>query len=325
MKYAATLLLWCMLTASLAGLYRLDESTPPEEPSADSRTPLVLLTDDGPRAMTMADYLPFALAAEMPVSFGAEALKAQAVALRTLALAGGKHPDGDLCADSGCCAAWLDEPELRARWGEDYEANMAALRAAVASTDGQYLVYGGEPIQAAFHASSRGYTEDSGAVWSPLPYLVSVSSPETEQDAPGLVSTVTVTAEDLSRTLGLETADPPEEWVRQLVPDAAGRVDRAVIAGSEFTGSQLRGLFHLRSTAFTLAWDGEAFLFTVSGYGHGVGMSQYGARAFAAMGMDHRQILAHYYPGTELALYSPQTSASPTKNISTQAVTASLP
>ena len=311
MKHAAALLLWCMLTASMAGLYKLEQAPPP---SADSLTPLVLLTPDGLQTMTMAEYLPFALAAEMPASFGAEALKAQAVALRTLALGGRKHADADVCTDSGCCAAWLDEPALRERWGGSYDAYMAALTGAVSATDGQYLIYGGEPIQAAFHASSYRYTEDSGALWSPLPYLISVSSPETEQDAPGLISTVSVTAEAFSRALDLAPDGPPETWVQALEPDGAGRVAQAVIAGRTFSGATLRSLFGLRSTAFTLAWDGAAFTFTVSGYGHGVGMSQYGARALAAQGMDYRQILAHYYPGTDLAAWTGQTFSSPSRN-----------
>ncbi len=324
MKHAYSLALWCMLTAALAGLYRLADHAP--SASADGDRPLVLLTEDGPRTMTMAEYLPFALAAEMPVSFGDEALKAQAVAIRTLALAGPRHPDADLCADAGCCVAWLDEPALRRRWGADYEANIAVLRRAVATTDGEYLAYAGEPIQAAFHAASLGRTEDSGALWASLPYLVSVSSPETARDAPELVSSVTVAADELALALDLDTDAPPEMWVEQLVPDGAGRVDRAVIAGKEYAGRDLRGLFGLRSTAFDLAWDGEAFVFTVSGYGHGVGMSQYGARAFAAQGMDYEQILAHYYPGTELVSPAGQSASGwPTKNISTPAVAASRP
>ena len=304
MRYAVSLLLWCALTAGLAGLYQLEETAPPEDAFADGQTPLVLLTEDGPRQTTMADWLPFALAAEMPASFGGEALKAQAVALRTLALAGGRHADANVCTSAGCCAAWLDEPALRARWQDGYEENMAALRDAAAATDGEYLTYGGQPIQAAFHSSSAGCTEDSGAIWSPLPYLVSVFSPETEQDVPDLVSTVTVPAEEFARTLDLDTALPPERWLGPLAQDAAGRTETLLIAGTAYTGSQIRSLFSLRSTAFTVEWDGQAFVFTVSGYGHGVGMSQYGARAFAAMGIDYRHILAHYYPGTAIAVWS---------------------
>ena len=102
----------------------------------------------------------------------------------------GKHPEADLCTDPGCCQAWRSEDRLRESWGEDYEQNLARIRAAVEATAGETLSYEGEPVFAAFHSSSAGATEDCGAVWSPLPYLVSVSSPETARDVPGYVSTL---------------------------------------------------------------------------------------------------------------------------------------
>ena len=295
---------WAVLFLALAGLFYL-RGGGPAAGGADSRTVLTLYAPDGPRTVTMAEYLPLAVAAEMPVSFGAEALKAQAVAARTYALSCRRHGDAAVCTDSGCCLAYLDEQALRDRWGADFGKDLRAVRAAVSGTDGEYLAYGGEPIQAAFHASSLGCTEDSGAIWSPLPYLISVESPERPEDTPGLVTDAVFSAAQLAKALGLTPLRDPSAWAEGLETDGAGRVSRAVFCGRTFTGAEVRAALGLRSTAFSVAWDGDVFTFTVSGYGHGVGMSQYGARTYAAQGLGYRDILAHYYPGTELVRLVP--------------------
>lgn len=304
MKMAQKLYLWCALLAALTGLFYLRRTQPDRSDTIDARTPVTLLTQDGPVQTTMAEYLPFVVAAEMPASFGDEALKAQAVAARTFTLACRRHENADVCTESGCCMAWLDEQALRERWGGDFAENMRTVRQAVAATDGEYLVYEGQAIQAAFHAGSIGATEDSAAIWSPLPYLVSVPSPETAENAPELVVTSAVSPSRLAAALGLSPSGDPAGWLGQPVPDSAGRVRTMTVLGKSFTGSTLRSLLGLRSTAFTVAWDGTNFLFTVSGYGHGVGMSQTGAMLYAAQGMSYRDILAHYYPGTELVGYA---------------------
>ncbi len=258
--------------------------------------------------LPLDDYLCGVVAAEMPASFPEEALKAQAVAARTYALGGlvgGKHGEAAVCSDPGCCQAWLSDEALQARWGEDYEARAAGIRAAVEATAGQVLRYGEEPVFAAFHSSSAGATEDCGAVWNPRPYLVSVSSPETAEDVPNYVSTVSCRAIDLRDTLlsahpEADFSGPPEAWLEELRRDGSGRVSEAVLGGVSFAGTALRQLFALRSTAFALDYEDGVFTFTVTGYGHGVGMSQYGAKVMAEQGADYMEILAHYYPGTEL-------------------------
>ena len=258
--------------------------------------------------MDTADYLTGVVAAEMPACFAPEALKAQAVAARTYVMycaQAGKHDTAQVCTDSGCCQAWLSTDELRERWGKDYGTYYDKVRAAVSATAGEYLAYGGAPVFAAFHSSSAGATEDSGAVWNALPYLISVSSPENAESVPGYVSTLELSRLDFRDSLlsvrpDADLSTEPEKWLGELRRDASGRVETAVIGGKEFAGTELRSLFGLRSTAFTLEYDGELFRFTVTGYGHGVGMSQYGANVMAAGGADYAQILAHYYPGTEL-------------------------
>ncbi len=303
-KRAAWFLVWCALVAGLAHLYLLPA---PESAASrlDGAVALTVLTRAGPVSMTAAQWLPGALAAEMPASFESEALKAQAVAARTYAMSAHRHTEADLCIlNGGCCVAYKDEAALRALWDTDYEKNMAAIEAAILATDGQYLIYEGEAIQAVFHASSAGSTEESAAIWSPAPYLVSVPTPETPENTPGLVTTVRFTPGELAEALGISPEGDPAAWLGEAVLDGAGRVAYISIGGQRFTGGEIRGALGLRSTAFTATWDGDRFVFTVSGHGHGVGMSQYGAQAYAAMGWGYEAILAHYYPGTTLTSLS---------------------
>ena len=259
---------------------------------------------------TMAEWLPGVVAAEMPASFEDEALRAQAVAARTYILrlmGSGKvaHPEAAVCDDPACCKAHLDRESLRGSWGESFDSNYEKVFEAASSTDGQYLAWEGEAIEAVFHSSSAGMTEDAAEVWSARPYLVSVSSPETAGDVPDYVTSVEVSPEDFAAKLTAlrpeaDLSGRPAGWLGPLERDGSGRVESVEIGGESFTGQELREAFSLRSTAFTLDCTGEAFLFTVTGYGHGVGMSQYGANVMAEGGADYREILAHYYPGTEL-------------------------
>lgn len=280
----------------------------PAEETPPPRT-IRLKRADGVLELPLEDYLLGVLAAEMPASYPPEALKAQAVAARTYALycaAGGKHGGADVCDDPGCCQAWQDDPALREKWGERYGENRDRLLRALAETRGQVLRYGGEPILAAFHASSPGATEDCGLVWSQsLPYLVSVSSPETAETVPGLASSLSCEVLDfrdavLSAHPEADFSSPPEDWLGEAVTDGSGRVQRMTVGGAELRGTELRALFSLRSAAFRLEYREGRFQFSVLGSGHGVGMSQTGARLMAESGADYREILAHYYTGTEL-------------------------
>ena len=273
---------------------------------------LSVQTADGAVEMTMADYLPAALAGEMPAAFHPEALKAQAVALRSYALyyrdaRKAQHPDADICTGAGCCAAFASEEELHLRWGSSYALYAAKLRDAVCATDGQYLVYDEAPILAVFHASSGGQTESGANLGIPQPYLQSVFSPETPETVAQLESSVEVTAQEFKAAiLGIapEAAlgEDPAAWLGEVIHNDAGRVERVSIGGAAVSGLALRQLFSLRSTDFTLRWDGDCFRFSVSGYGHGAGMSQYGADVMAEGGADYTEILAHYYPGASLVI-----------------------
>ena len=291
------------------------EPAPSAEPESaagglDSELSFTVLTADGVETVTMSDWLPGVVAGEMPALFEEEALKAQAVAARTYIMYSmGRekpaHPEADVCDDPACCKAHSTDETLREKWGESYEENMARVLEAVRSTDGEYMSYGGEVIQAVFHSSSSGRTEDSAAIWQAEPYLVSVESPETAEDVPNYVTSVTVSPEDFREAVltvhpEAEFGENPAFWLGAAVLDASGRVESVDIGGTQVPGTELRTIFKLRSTAFTLDYTAEGFLFTVTGYGHGVGMSQYGANVMAEDGADYEEILTHYYPGAEL-------------------------
>ena len=256
----------------------------------------------------LEDYLVGVVASEMPADFEIEALRAQAVAARTYTLycaLTGKHADADVCTDYRCCQAWKSDDAMRESWGDACPEKLSRIRDAVESTAGEYLQFAGQAAFTAFHSSSAGFTEDCGAIWSELPYLVSVSSPESADSVPGFMTQVQVGVFDLRDTLlaarpNTNFTAPPEEWLGEITRDESGRVSKAVIGGETFTGVKLRELFKLRSTAFTVDYADGIFTFTVTGFGHGVGMSQYGANVMAMDGAEYRKILAHYYPGTEL-------------------------
>ena len=283
-------------------------SAAPSDPGWDESESLRVMQEDGTvEELTFADYLWRVVAAEMPASFEEEALRAQAVCARTYSLwkiAAGSHREegADLCTDSGCCQAYLEPEEAAENWGESARNYTEKIARAVADTDGQVLTYGGEPIQAVFFSSSTDVTEDAAQVWGgSLPYLVSVASPEGEE-VPNYHSTVTMTGDEL-RDLVLEQypqaelSGDPGGWISEVSYNASGRVSSLKVGGITLSGGAARALFGLRSACFQVEESGGEFTFSVTGYGHGVGMSQYGANAMAKQGDGWREIVSHYYTG----------------------------
>lgn len=282
--------------------------TPPPKKHPDIPEKLSVLVGGEAVEMDMEEYLRGVVSAEMPASFPENALRAQAVAARSYAIYcmnTGKHENGKVCTDSACCQAWQSNQDQEKNWGENYEKYAEKIASAVEATKGEYLAYEGEAIFAAFHSSSAGATEDSGQVWSSLPYLVSVESPENPENVPSLVSELQCAPIDFRDTIlyARPEADftaEPENWIGETTRDRSGRVEKIVLGGVELEGTQIRQLFSLRSTNFELSYKDGLFRFVVSGFGHGVGMSQYGAKLMAEEGSDYCSILAHYYPGTTL-------------------------
>ena len=257
-------------------------------------------------------YLIGAVSAEMPASFELEALKAQAVAARTNVLykmhvmPNLRHPNAQACTDYTCCMAYSDDESLRERWGDDYIRYITRVIGTVLDTDGVYISYNGNPIFAAFHSSSAGKTEASENVWiTDLPYLTSVDSPETPELVPGFITTVSVPKQDFKDKIANVRPDAvfgasEGSWITEIMHTESGRILELTIGGAVFKGTELRSMFSLRSTAVSYEWIDGDIVFTVTGNGHGVGMSQYGANAMAIDRNNFKSILNHYYTGTEL-------------------------
>lgn len=294
----------------------LNEMIPPGE-RADALMSVSVLLDGDVVEMPMERYLMGVVAAEMPVSFPLEALKAQAVAARTIILyymrvePGTRHPDHPdaiACADNTCCMAYSRDEQLRELWGDDYPGNINRVISAVLGTDGVYITYDGDPILAVFHSSSAGKTEASGNIWAvDLPYLQSVDSPESAAQIPDFISTEKFSYSEFTGIItgaypdAVFKKDDVESWITDLIYTENGRLSELTAGGVTITSTELRTLFNLRSTTVTVEWLEGEVVFTVCGFGHGVGMSQYGAASMAMDGMTYREILSAYYTGVEFA------------------------
>lgn len=255
--------------------------------------------------LPLEEYLAGVLLSEMPISFETEALKAQAVASRTFALrqmVGGKHEGYDICSQSSCCQAWTSCRALQEKLGSQWQSCWERAEEAAAATAGQVLTYEGGLIDAVYFSCSGGRTEEAVAVWGgDVPYLQSVDSPGEEQAA-RFSSEVTVNLEEFRQTLPEASLDGnPSSWFGSCSRTKGGGVDELVIGGQIYSGTELRKRFRLNSTMFEISVTDHQIIFEVQGFGHRVGMSQYGANAMALAGSDYREILLHYYPDTELA------------------------
>lgn len=284
---------------------------PDPEPEAtqveEAQLFIPILTGDGTVTdMELEEYLSGVVLAEMPASFEMEALKAQAVVARTYTLRayGGKskHDSAAVCTDSNCCQAYR-KPEDYVNAGGSSD-NVDRVRSAVLETSGLVLTYEGELIEATYFSCSGGSTEDAVAVWgTEVPYLQSVASPG-EEDADYYTDSVSFSAEEVSQALGVELPEELSDWFGDVTYTAGGGVEEMSVGGIVFEGTELRKLLGLRSTAFTVTTGDGVVTFHTRGFGHRVGMSQYGADAMAASGSSFEDILKHYYQGTVLQRHS---------------------
>jgi len=297
----------------------VDETEPePPPPFAsgklDAARPLRVLDRGEILEMDLGTYLVGVVRAEMPASFELEALKAQAAAARTYTLyklqSGGNHgEDADICTDHTCCQAYISEERARANWGEMADAYEDKVEAAVKETDGETVLYGGAPILAVFHSSSAGLTRAAGEVWlNDLPYLQAVSSPEAGDRIPNYYSRMEFTEAELKEKLlaafpAADLSGGMAGWLSAAVTDGAGSVATVCVGGVTVKGVQVRSALGLRSACFTWEAQEGKMAFFVTGYGHGVGLSQYGANQMALEGADWREILTHYYTGVTVEPY----------------------
>ena len=281
-----------------------DETLPTVQTSQEAEIAMTvpLLTADGVRQIPLEEYVLGVVLAEMPASFETEALKAQAVAARTVAMRSTwiapRHTGGALCTDPDCCQAYMAEADYLAQGGG--KANLEKARGAVTATAEQVLTYKGELIEAVYFSCSGGLTEDASVVWgNDLPYLQSVESAG-EEGAEHYWASKTFTAAQFAALLGRSLPGSPNGWFGTVTYTPGGGVHTMTVAGQRYSGVQLRQLLDLNSTIFSMEVSGNTITVFTRGKGHRVGMSQYGADAMAVQGSGYAAILAHYYRGTRI-------------------------
>lgn len=265
--------------------------------------------DNTTKKINMEEYLVGVVCAEMNAVFNDEALKAQAVAARTYTQyklshksSDNPHKDAMICTDSTHCQAWTDINKKIDEWGPNASQNYEKIKKAVSSTANEIMMYNGEIVNALFHSTSSGNTENAADVWGKdIPYLVSVKS-DGEEASPRFTSTETISKAEFCQKAeeNIENTDFSKDLFSDIVRSDAGGIKTLRIGGVEIAGTLLRSIYELRSTNVDIIIDGENIVFNVKGNGHGVGMSQYGANHLAATGYNYKDILTHYYTGVEI-------------------------
>lgn len=272
--------------------------------------------------LSLEEYTKGVVAAEMPVTFELEALKAQAVAARTYtirrlqqfgAAPSEKHPQYDLCTDHTHCQAWISKDERVEAWKKDkklglldYLSLWKKIEQAIDSTRGEIVTYNGEPIDPLFHSTSGGKTENSEDYFNAkVPYLRSVIS-QYEEKSPHMVTKVEMTKEEFENKLKNKLPDIKinskklEKEIKILKKTEGGQIEEIKIGNKTLSGREAREALGLKSSNFFIDIKGKEVIITTTGYGHGVGMSQYGADGMAREGMDYKEIIKHYYQGVEV-------------------------
>ena len=262
--------------------------------------------------LNIDEYLYGVVSSEMPASYELEALKAQAIVARTYTIYQtshneGKHENADMCDDFNCCQAWISKDERIAKWEpENAENNWNKIVQAVDSTKGKVVTYDGQAINAFFHANSGGVTESSLNIWGGIdyPYLKSVETVG-EDGYTQYASQVVINHQDLLNKIQAVHQDctidfSQQDCIKILDYTTSGRVKTIKFGNKEIAGTEARSLLGLKSTNFTVLIDGQNVTFTVTGYGHGVGMSQTGADSLAKSGSNYEAIVKHFYTNVEI-------------------------
>lgn len=301
----ATLFIPLIIVSLLSGT----NDVPPETVS------VYIKSEDRVEDMDISEYLKRVVSAEMPADFEPEALKAQAVAARTYlisrmnAAADGnsaeEHKGADVCTDSAHCQAYITEEARRETWTEkgiDADEAWEKISDAVTDTDNLIMTYGGEPVSAVFHSASSGKTERAADVWGEdIPYLQSVES-EGDLYSPKYASEVRMSAEDFKKIAesNIEGVSWENGFFGNIVRSGAGGIVTLDVGGVNIKGTELRRIYDLNSTNVELTETDGNIKMNVKGFGHGVGMSQYGADYMAKQGKKFDEILKSYYTGVKL-------------------------
>ncbi len=262
--------------------------------------------------LPLETYIEGVVSAEMPAEFELEALKAQALAARTYIirrLKEGKFddvPQGAQVLDTVQHQAYLDDQERKARWGDLYEWKRKRIAQAVKETAGIVLTYQGQPIDATFFSTSNGFTENADEYWNQsIPYLRSVASPW-DRESPRFEEKKVVSVKEFEQKMGVrldQAVSSNGNWYTILERTTGNRIGKIRIGDKEFTGRETRERLGLNSAAFYLEKEGDQIWITTRGYGHGVGMSQWGANGMAKSGKSAEQIVKYFYQGISLQNY----------------------
>lgn len=292
-----------------------DESTPTENNSpANGGTTIRVLVDGKVTDMPLESYVAGVVAAEISPTFPKDALRAQAVAARTYAVhkmkssgsAIPQHNGADVCTDYHHCTAYIElATEASGRWGKNAETYENAVEQAVRDTAGEILTVDGTPIVAVFSAAAGPKTEAAKDVWgSEISYLQSVDSPGGEA-CPKYKADASVSVADFRKKVketfpSADVSGAPDTWFKASERTAAGGVKTVLLGGVRVEGTAVRDMFALNSTNFTITPQKDSITFHTTGYGHGVGLSQYGAKYMSENGSDYKDILTHYYSGVQI-------------------------
>lgn len=279
------------------------------------KTMKLLNTQSGEiKELSIEEYIADIMAAEIPAAYGEEALKAQAVATRSLLIyrlpVSAKkegHGGADFCDNFDCCKAFKTDEEKKAAWGENYEKNSEKIADAVAKTKTEIMTFGGEAVSSLYFPFSAGKTETCADILGEnLPYLISVDS-NWDKRNPEYKSTVKINKADFFEKMKSAgetyTELPPDQAVGEISKTTVGGVKKITICNVDFDGMTAMRFFGLMGLNFELDYIEPNFIFTVYGAGHGVGMSQYGAEEMFKDGKTYREILSHYYTGVSFEKY----------------------
>lgn len=261
--------------------------------------------------MPINQYVMGVVAAEMPAEYTIEALKAQAVVARTYALykqSIRKDEEYDVTDSHETDQAFLSETQAKERFGDSYNSYMDKIAEAVNTVSDDTILYDGKPILASCHSISAGRTESAEVLWGGnYPYLQPVESVG-DVLSPGYLSEVTVSAEEMETALskhGVSVEGDAKGWITDITRSNSGYILTLKICGKEIKGSTFRTALGLRSTNLDILFESDNFKLTVKGYGHGVGLSQYGAQFMALQGSGYKEILTWYYTDCQVEKYSP--------------------
>lgn len=242
----------------------------------------------------ITDYLIGVVGSEMPASFHSEALKAGVLAARTYALK--KIKNGEALTDTVSTQVYSDNNELRSKWGNEFDKYYNKIKDCVISTNNEVITYNGELISALYFSTSNGYTESAKEVFGyDIPYLQSVES-SVDLDTTPYLRSIDKESGQILNILGITDLNNIEVISRT----SSGRIKEIKIDNKIYSGVELRNLLGLRSTDFEIVVNGDITTIITRGYGHGVGMSQYGANKLANQGYSYRDIINHYYTNVNI-------------------------